>query len=349
MEYRQLGHSDLRVSVIGLGTMTFGEQTGEAESHAQIELALARGVNFIDAAEMYPAPPRAETQGRTEEYIGRWLARRGHRQDVILATKAVGPPDGPRGLEYLRGGRTRLDAANLRQALEDSLRRLRTDYVDLYQVHWPERTANRFGQIGYRHVEDEQPIPIEETLAALTALVRAGKARYIGVSNETPWGVAQYLKAADGGALERMVSIQNPYNLLNRSFEVGLAEFAIRERIGVLAYSPLAFGMLTGKYLDGARPPEARVARWPRYARYNGEAAQRATAEYVALARRHGIDPAQMAIAFVQTQRFVTSVLLGASTLAQLEQDLAADALRLSPQIVDELEQIQRRHPNPAG
>ena len=172
MEDRQLGHSDLRVSVIGLGTMTFGEQTGEAESHAQIELALARGVNFIDAAEMYPAPPRAETQGRTEEYIGRWLARRGHRQDVILATKAVGPPDGPRGLEYLRGGRTRLDAANLRQALEDSLRRLRTDYVDLYQVHWPERTANRFGQIGYRHVEDEQPVPIEETLAALTALAQ---------------------------------------------------------------------------------------------------------------------------------------------------------------------------------
>ncbi len=349
MEYRQLGDTDLRISAIGLGTMTFGEQTGEADAHAQIDCALAHGVNFIDAAEMYPAPPRAETQGLTEQYIGSWLKRSGRRHAVILATKAVGPPDGPRGLAYLRGGRTRLDAANLRQALEDSLRRLQTDHVDLYQVHWPDRTANRFGQIGYRHVDDEQPVPIEETLAALTALVRAGKARYVGVSNETPWGLAQYLKAAADGALARIVSIQNPYNLLNRSFEVGLAEFAIRERIGLLAYSPLAFGMLTGKYLDGARPPDARVVRWPRYARYSGEAGQRAAAEYIALARRHGLEPAQMAIAFVKVQRFVTSVLLGASTLAQLEQDLAADALQLDPEVSDALEQIQRRHPNPCG
>ncbi|MCC7463115.1 MAG: NADP(H)-dependent aldo-keto reductase [Gammaproteobacteria bacterium] len=349
MEYRQLGHSDLRVSAIGLGTMTFGEQTSEADAHAQLDRALAQGVNLIDTAEMYPAPPRAETQGRTEAYIGSWLARTGRRREVILATKAVGPPDGPRGLEYLRGGRTRLDASNLRQALEASLRRLRTDYVDLYQVHWPDRTANRFGQIGYRHVDDERAVPIEETLAALSGLVRAGKARYIGVSNETPWGVAQYLQAAAGGALERIVSIQNPYNLLNRSFEVGLAEFAIRERVGLLAYSPLAFGMLTGKYRDGARPPAARVVRWPRYGRYSGEAAQRALAEYLALARQHGLDPAQMAIAFVMAQRWVSSVLLGASTLAQLEQDLAAGTARLSPELLEALEQIQRRHPNPAG
>lgn len=349
MEYRQLGHSDLRVSAIGLGTMTFGEQTSEPDAHAQIERALAQGVNFIDVAEMYPAPPRAETQGLSEAYIGSWLRRSGRRHDVILATKAVGPPDGPRGLAYLRGGRTRLDRANLRQALEDSLQRLQTDYVDLYQVHWPDRTANRFGQMGYRHVDAEQPVPIAETLAALSELVRAGKARYVGVSNETPWGVAQYLKAADSGALERIASIQNPYNLLNRGFETGLAEFAIRERIGLLAYSPLAFGMLTGKYLDGARPPEARVVRWPRYSRYSGEAAQRACAEYVTLARRHGLDPAQMAIAFVKAQRFVTSVLLGAATLAQLETDLAADALQLPAELIEELEQIQRRHPNPAA
>ena len=349
MEYRQLGHGDLRVSAIGLGTMTFGEQTGEAESHAQLDRAFALGVNFIDVAEMYPAPPRAETQGRSEEYVGSWLANRGRRHDVILATKAVGPPDGPRGLQYLRDGQTRLDAANLRQALDASLRRLRTDYVDLSQVHWPDRSANRFGQIGYRHVDGEQPVPIEETLAALGELVRAGKARYVGVSNETPWGLAQYLRAAERAGLQRIVSIQNPYNLLNRSFEVGLAEFAIRERLGLLAYSPLAFGMLTGKYLDGARPADARVVRWPRYARYSGDAGQRAAAEYVALARQHGLAPAQMAIAFVKAQRFVASVLLGASTLAQLEHDLAADALQLSAEVLAALEQVQLRHPNPCG
>jgi aryl-alcohol dehydrogenase-like predicted oxidoreductase len=346
VEYRQLGRSELSLSLIGLGTMTFGEQTTEAEAHAQIDYALERGVNFIDAAEMYPVPPRAETQGRTEQYIGSWLRRSGRRRDVILATKAAGPADNARGVEYLRGGRTRHNLACLEEALHDSLRRLQTDYVDLYQLHWPDRSANRFGQLGYRHVDDERPVPIEETVAALTALVRSGKVRHVGVSNETPWGLAQYLKAADRG-LARIVSIQNPYSLLNRGFEVGLAEFAIREQLSLIAYSPLAFGTLSGKFLDGARPPAARVTRWTRFARYSGEAAQRATAEYVAVARRHGLDPAQMAIAFVMAQRFVASTLIGATTMGQLQTNLASGALRLPAEVLDELEQVQRRNPNP--
>jgi aryl-alcohol dehydrogenase-like predicted oxidoreductase len=347
MQYRQLGRSDLKVSLIGLGTMTFGEQNTEAEAHAQIDYALGRGVNFIDAAEMYPVPPRAETQGRTEQYIGSWLKQSGRRQDVILATKAAGPAD-VRGVNHVRGGRTRLNLACLEEALNDSLRRLQTDYVDLYQLHWPDRSTNRFGQLGYRHVDDEQPVPIEETAAALTALVRSGKVRHVGVSNETPWGLAQYLKAADSG-LTRIVSIQNPYSLLNRSFEVGLAEFAVRDQMSLIAYSPLAFGTLSGKFLDGARPPSARVTRWARFSRYSGEAAQRATAEYVAVARRHGLDPAQMAIAFVMSQRFVASTLIGATTMEQLKINLASEGLRLPAEVLDELEQVQRRNPNPCS
>jgi aryl-alcohol dehydrogenase-like predicted oxidoreductase len=347
MEYRQLGRSDLKLSLIGLGTMTFGEQNTEAEAHAQMDYALERGVNFIDAAEMYPVPPRAQTQGRTEQYVGSWLKQGGRRQDVVLATKAAGPAD-VRGVNHVRGGRTRLNLACLEEALNDSLRRLQTDYVDLYQLHWPDRSTNRFGQLGYRHVDDEQPVPIEETAAALTALVRSGKARYVGVSNETPWGLAQYLEAADRG-LTRIVSIQNPYSLLNRSFEVGLAEFAVREQVSLIAYSPLAFGTLSGKFLDGARPPAARVTRWARFSRYSGDAAQRATVEYVAVARRHGLDPAQMAIAFVMAQRFVASTLIGATTMEQLKTNLASEALRLPAEVLDELEQVQRRNPNPCS
>ena len=343
MQYINLGKTGLKVSRICLGCMSYGDPSDvnrtwvlrDEESRPFFKQALDAGINFFDTANVY-------SNGVSEEITGRALKDFAKRDEIVLATKVHGQMRGdPNGKGLSRKA--------ILTEIDHSLKRLQTDYVDLYQVHWPDRTANRFGQVGYRHVDAEQPVPIEETLAALTELVREGKARYVGVSNETPWGVAQYLKAADGGALERIASIQNPYNLLNRGFETGLAEFAIRERIGLLAYSPLAFGMLTGKYLDGARPPEARVVRWPRYGRYNGEAAQRATAEYVALARRHGLDPAQMAIAFAKSQRFVASVLLGAATLAQLEVDLAADALRLDPEIIEELEQVQRRHPNPAA
>ncbi|MGH8481372.1 MAG: aldo/keto reductase, partial [Nevskiaceae bacterium] len=249
MNFRPLGNSGLSVSVVGLGTMTWGEQNTEAEAHEQLDHALAAGVNFIDAAEMYPVPPKAETQGRTEQYIGTWLKARRNRERVILATKVTGPADMP----WLRGG-PRPSRAQLRAALEASLRRLQSDYVDLYQVHWPDRSTNFFGRLGYEHKDGERVVPIEETLEALAGLVKDGKVRHAGISNETPWGLSEYLRLSRERGWPRAVSIQNPYNLLNRSFEVGLAEFAHREQVGLLAYSPLAFGVLSGKYLGGARP-----------------------------------------------------------------------------------------------
>lgn len=347
MQYLSLGQSDLKVSVLGLGTMTFGEQNSEIEAHRQIDYALDQGVNLLDAAELYPVPPKAETQGKTEQYIGSWLRKSGRRKDIVLATKAAGPP-GVLGVQHLRGGRSRLNLTSLQEALDSSLRRLQTDYVDLYQLHWPERNSNFFGKMGYRHVAGEQPVAIEETVAALSTLVRSGKVRYVGVSNETPWGVAQYLRAAAAQSDQvRIVSIQNPYSLLNRSFEVGLAEFSMRERVGLLAYSPLGFGVLSGKYLDGAKPAGARLSNWTRFSRYSGPAAAQATAQYVAIARRHGLDPAQMALAFARMQPFVASVLVGATTMAQLSNNLASAELTLSAQLLEEIEQVQKRLPNP--
>lgn len=342
MAYTTLGPGGIRVSRICLGTMTFGEQNTEAEAHAQLDLAFEQGVNFLDTAEMYPVPPRAETQGRTESYIGTWLARTGLRDRVVLATKVAGPAD---WLDYLRGG-PRLSAEHVRRALEDSLRRLRTDYVDLYQVHWPERRTNYFGELGYTHRPQEDGVPIEQTLEALARLVEAGKVRAIGVSNETPWGVMQYLNLADRHGWPRIVSIQNPYNLLNRSFEVGLAEFAHREGVGLLAYSPLAFGVLTGKYLGGARPPGARLTRFPRFDRYSRPHTEQAVARYVALARKHGLSPAQMALAYVNSRPFVTANIIGATTLEQLEEDLGSIELALSDEVVRGIEAIHAECPN---
>ncbi len=301
MEYRKLGPTALQVSAICLGTMTFGEQNSEADAHEQIDYALDRGVNFIDAAEMYPVPPRAETQGRTETYIGSWLAKTGRRRDVVLATKVTG--HARTAMEYLRDGETpRLTPAQIRRAVEDSLERLQTDHIDLYQLHWPDRATNTFGKRGYVHDPADEPVPIEETLGELARLADEGKIGHVGLSNETPWGVMQFLRAAERESLPRAVSIQNPYSLLNRSFEIGLAECSIREQVGLLAYSPLAFGVLSGKYLDGARPEGARLTRWERFARYQGHRAEQATAAYVALAREHGLDPAQMALAYVTSR-----------------------------------------------
>ncbi len=345
MEYRRLGTTDIEVSALCLGTMTFGEQNSEAEAHAQLDRALDAGINLIDTAEMYPVPPRAETQGRTERYIGSWLAARGCRDRILLATKVAGPAD---WLPWLRGGNGRLDRRNIEAAVEASLRRLRTDVIDIYQLHWPDRHTNFFGRLGYQPEEESGAIPIEETLRALEALLQAGKIRHVGVSNETPWGVSQYIRLAECDGLPRIVSIQNPYNLLNRSFEIGLAEFSHRDRVGLLAYSPMAFGVLSGKYLDGARPAAARVTLFERFSRYSNPEAERATAEYVALARRHGLDPAQMALAFVTSRPFVTSTIIGATSLAQLESDLASLELKLSPEVLEEIDAIHRRQPNPA-
>jgi aryl-alcohol dehydrogenase-like predicted oxidoreductase len=341
MEYRALGNSGLKLSVIGLGTMTWGEQNSEAEAHAQLDLALDAGVNFVDAAEMYPVPPRAETQGRTEQYIGTWLHKSGRRSDIVLATKVIGPGMFP----YLRGG-PRLDRAQIIEACETSLKRLQTDAIDLYQVHWPQRPTNYFGKLGYEHRDDDGP-GIEETLSALDELVRQGKVRQIGISNETPWGLAEYLRLHREKNLPRVQSVQNPYSLLNRSYEVGLAEFAHREQVGLLAYSPLAFGMLSGKYLDGARPPDARLTLFSRFSRYNGEHGLAATAAYVALARAHGLDPAQMALAYVNSRPFTVSTIIGATTPDQLRSNLGSAALRLPDEVLKGIEQIHARHTIP--
>ena len=327
----------------GSRATTWGEQNTEREAHAQLDLALDQGVNFIDTAEMYPVPPRKETCGRTESHIGSWIQASGKRDQIVLATKVVGQAR----FSYIRGGKHCLDRRNIVEAVEGSLRRLHTDYIDLYQLHWPDRSTNIFGELGYRHVE-ENPVPLEETLAALDDLVRAGKVRAVGVSNETPWGAMRYLQLAETKGWPRMQSIQNPYSLLNRSFEVGLAEVAIRERCGLLAYSPLAFGTLSGKYLDGNRPEGARLTLFPEFRRYTNARAKAAMAAYVQLARAHGLDPAQMALAYVTSRPFVTSTIIGATTEAQLKSDIESIALILPEEVLAGIEAVHTEHPNPA-
>lgn len=344
MHTRPLGRTGLKVSLICLGTMTWGEQNTEKEAHAQMDMALAEGVNFFDAAEMYPVPPKQETQGRTESYIGSWFKARKNRDKVIMATKVVGY-GGPGG-SYIRPD-VCLDRKNIVAAVESSLKRLQTEYIDLYQLHWPDRTTNYFGQLGYRHVEDEKATPLEETLVALQDCVKAGKIRHVGLSNETPWGAMTYLKLAETKGYPRVASIQNPYNLLNRSYEVGLAEISIREECGLLAYSPLAFGVLSGKYLGGAKPAGARLTLYSRFQRYTGVNAVKATERYVKIARDAGLDPAQMALAFVNQQRFVTSNIIGATTLEQLKSNIDSARLTLGADILNALDTVHVDISNP--
>lgn len=346
MQYRPLSNTGLKVSALCLGTMTFGEQNSEQEAFEQLDMALDAGVNFIDTAEMYSVPPRVETMGSTERIIGRWLQQRGCRDKVVLASKVAGP--GGDWLNYIRGGGNHLDRRNIVAAVDDSLRRLQTDFVDLYQLHWPERPANYFGQLGYEPAEADDGTPLLETLQTLAELVDAGKVRHIGVSNETPWGLMRYLSLADSGDLPRMASIQNPYSLLNRSYEVGLAEISHRENVGLLAYSPLGFGVLSGKYLEENKPAGARLTLYPDYDRYSNPEALAATRDYVTLARDHGLDPAQMALAYVTGRPFVTSNIIGATTPEQLQSNLASIEVQLGEQLLEEIEAIHRRHPNPS-
>ncbi|WP_412852141.1 NADP(H)-dependent aldo-keto reductase [Ectothiorhodospira shaposhnikovii] len=342
MQYRTLGTSDIQVSLLCLGTMTWGEQNTEAEAYSQLDMAVDHGINFIDTAELYPVPPRAETQGRTETYLGNWLARRGCRDDLVIATKAAGPGS---ELGHIRGG-PRHDRAHLEQALHDSLQRLQTDYVDLYQIHWPMRSTNYFGKLGYEHQPEADDTPIAETLAVLGDMVKAGKVRTIGISNETPWGLMEYLRVAERQGLPRVVSIQNPYNLLNRGFEVGLAEMAHREQVGLLAYSPMAFGALSGKYLESP-PADGRLTLFSRFSRYSGETGVAATRAYVEIARRHGLSPAQMALAFVNSRSFLTSNIIGATRLEQLEENIASLEITLSQAVLEEIESVHQRHTIP--
>jgi aryl-alcohol dehydrogenase-like predicted oxidoreductase len=345
MHYRQLGRTDLNVSALCLGTMTWGEQNTEAQGFEQIERAKAAGVNFIDTAEMYPVPPRPETYAATERVIGNWFKRQGDRADWILASKIAGPGN---GISHIRDGQLKFNREHIVAALDASLQRLQTDWIDLYQLHWPERSTNFFGKLGYQHTQDHLDTPLQETLQVLDEQVKAGKIRHVGLSNETPWGTMKFLGLADSGSLPRPVSIQNPYNLLNRSFEVGLAEVAIREQCGLLAYSPLAFGMLSGKFENGARPEGSRLALFSRFTRYANPEAVAATSRYVALARKHGLDPAQMALAFVTAQPFVTSNIIGATSLQQLESNLGSIDLVLSEEVLAGIEAIHKAQPNPA-
>lgn len=348
MKYRKLGHTDIEVSLIGLGTMTWGEQNSEADAHQQLDYALAHGVNLVDTAEMYPVPPKAETQGRTETYIGTWLAKTKRRQDIVLASKIAGPVRDPKRPGHIRGGKTFHDRKNLTQALDESLKRLQTDYLDLYQLHWPDRTTMTFGRGAYPWVKDDYTVPIEETLSVLQDFVRQGKVRHIGVSNETPWGVARFLRHAEVDGLPRIVSIQNPYNLLNRLYEQGLSEFSHHDNVGLLAYSPLAMGMLSGKYENGARPAGARLTLFDRFTRYSSPQSVAATQEYVELARRHGLTPTQLALAWVNTRPFVTSNLIGATTLEQLKENIDSVGVTLDEAVLAGIEAIHTRYPNPA-
>lgn len=348
MQYRQLGHSSLKVSAIGLGTMTWGKQNTQAEGFEQMDFALAQGVNFFDTAEMYPVPAEAHTCHETERIIGNWFAQHGKREQVILATKAAGPG---RHMQHIRQG-PKLTREHLTIALEASLQRLQTEVIDLYQIHWPARSANYFGRLNYtadnsesqQHVENN----LRETLLTLHDFIKAGKIRYYGVSNETPWGLMTFLRLAKELNMPAPVSIQNPYSLLNRSFEVGLAEVCHRENIGLLAYSPLAFGMLTGKYHQTETPAESRLTLFPNYQRYTSEAAKQATALYIETAQQHGHSPTEQALQFVTQQPFVVSNLVGATSIEQLQENINSINKPLSAEQREELELIFKRYPNPA-
>ncbi len=347
-EYRPLGRTDLRVSAICLGTMTWGQQNTEAEGHAQMDMALDRGINFFDTAEMYSIPPRAETQGSTERIIGNWFKSRGTRDRVILASKVSG-----RGTAaWIRpdGKGSRLDRRNIEYAIDQSLTRLQTDYIDLYQLHWPDRPVALFGAESnvFRTPEPLDEVPIEDTLGVLQDLVTAGKIRHVGLSNETAWGTMRFVQAAEAGHGPRVASIQNAYNLVNRTFEIGLAEIAMREQVGLLAYSPLGQGYLTGKYQGGARPAGTRTTLFERGQRYEKPGVEEAIGKYMALAAELGMDAATLALAFVTTRPFVTSNIIGATSIPQLEVALNSEEVRITPEIETRINAIHQIHTNPA-
>ncbi|MEQ3722545.1 aldo/keto reductase [Alcanivorax sp.] len=344
MQYRRLGRTDLEVSALCLGTMTWGSQNTAEEGHAQMDMALEHGINFFDTAEMYAVPASPETSFRTETIIGEWFARTGNRDKVVLATKAAGPGE---YVKHIRGG-PRFNADSLQSAVEGSLKRLQTEVIDVYQLHWPERTTNFFGRLGYKHRDGEDGIAISETVAGLKALVDAGKIRHWGLSNETPWGTMRFIHEAEKIGLAPPVSIQNPYSLLNRSFEVGLAEVAHREQVGLLAYSPLAFGMLSGKYRNDQWPEGARLTLFKQFARYTNPQAIAATEAYCALANERGVSPTQLALQFVTTRPFVTSNIIGATNLAQLEENLKSVDVAWDKELEKALEAIHTRFPYPA-
>ena len=343
MNYKKLGNTNLEVSTICLGTMTWGEQNTQEEGFEQMDYALDQGVNFWDTAELYAVPPREETYGHTEIIIGNWFKKSNKREKVILATKIAGPMR-----EYLRGGGNNYGIEKMTQAVNDSLKRLQTDYIDLYQLHWPERNTNMFGRLGYEHKDSDDWNKFEDVLGNLKKFIDAGKIREVGLSNETAWGAKKYLEIAKDHKLPRMMSIQNPYNLLNRTYEVGLAEVSIREQIGLLAYSPLASGYLSGKYRNNQMPKNARIALDPDFwSRYNKPNTNVAVDAYYEIAKKYNLDLAQMSLKFCEIQTFMTSVIIGATTMEQLKTDLESVNVNLSDEVIKEINEVQKLYPNP--
>ena len=344
MNYKKLGNTDLNVSTICLGTMTWGEQNSEREGFEQMDFALSQGVNFWDTAEIYSIPMREETYGETEKIIGNWFQKTKKRNDIILATKVCGNTSN----KYIRGGGNSFGEKKIAEALDESLRRLKTDYIDLYQLHWPERSTNFFGDYGYEHDEnDKNWTPFEEILESLKKFIKQGKIRYVGLSNETAWGLSKFLELSKTKGLPRMMSVQNPYNLLNRTYEVGLAEISVREQSGLLAYSPLAFGYLTGKYRNNKLPAKSRMQLFKNFNRYKNENGQKAIDEYYKISKKYNLDFTQMSLKFCEIQHFTTSVIIGATTMEQLKTNIESVNVNLNSDIINDINKIQKKYPNP--
>lgn len=345
MQYQMLPQLNEKVSKICLGTMTWGQQNTEIQAHEQMDTALSEGVNFWDTAEMYPSPPDKDKQGDTERFMGTWFNKTQQRDKVILASK-ISPMD------FLRDGQTRFNAEHISSAIDGNLQRLQTDYIDIYQLHWPERQANFFSQLGYTEEMASQPLddltPFLETIQALNDEIKKGRIRAYGLSNDTAWGLMRYLWEADKNGLIAPITVQNPYSLLNRLYEVAMAEITHRENVGLLAYSPLGFGVLSGKYLDGKRPAGARLTMYDRFARYTNEEALSATAQYAKIAADADLDMAQMALAFVNSRSFVTSNIIGATTIEQLKSNIDSIHLTLSSEVLEAIEAVHTQHPNPS-
>lgn len=345
MQYQTLPQIDEKVSKICLGTMTWGQQNSESQAHEQMDVALSEGVNFWDTAEMYPSPPDKDKQGDTERFMGTWFAKTKQRNKVVLASK-ISP------MNFLRDGKTRFNAEHISSAIDGNLQRLQTDYIDIYQLHWPERQSNFFGQRGYSEDMAAQSLddltPFLETIQALNDEIKKGRIRAYGLSNDTAWGLMSYLSQADKNGLIAPITVQNPYSLLNRLYEVAMAEISHRENVGLLAYSPLGFGVLSGKYLDGKRPAGARLTKYDRFDRYINEQAVSATVQYAKIAADAGLDMAQMALAFVNTRSFVTSNIIGATSIEQLKSNIDSVNITLSPEVLEAIEAVHARQPNPS-
>ncbi len=345
MKFKTLGNTDLKVSLICLGTMTYGEQNTQEEGFEQMDYALEEGINFFDTAELYAIPPKEKTYGKTEEIIGNWFKAKKNRNKIILATKIAGP-----GLKWIRGGGAQYSPESIVEATNNSLKRLQTDYIDLYQLHWPERNTNFFGDLDYEHNENEKSWnKFVDILKVLKKLIDQGKIRYIGLSNETPWGFLKFLEIAEKEKLPRIVSVQNPYSLVNRSYEIGMSEISIREKAGLLAYSPLAAGYLTGKYRKNQIPKNSRMDLfYDNYPRYHNERTYKAVDEYFNIAQKYKISLTQLSQAFVNSRDFVTSNIIGATTMKQLKENIKSIDISLDKEILDEINLIHENIPNPA-